>query len=132
MVVAIVGIIVGIAVPGYQNMRAKMNVSGATSTLMGHLKQARHRAISEGRSVTVDFASSSYVVDSGSSKALTVGMGSYGNVYLSNNVSNQLVFTSRGTASSGSVEISNGSICKKLTVNTIGRVYLATPASPCP
>ena len=132
VVVAIIGVIAGIAVPGYQTLRAKMNVSSATSTLMAHLKQARHRAISEGRSVTVALASDHYVFDSGSSKAREVKMISYGNVGLTNNVSDQFVFSSRGTVNSGSVEISTGSMCKKLTVNTIGRVYLATPSSPCP
>ena len=132
VVVAILGIIVGIAVPGYQSLRAKMNVSEATSTLMGHLKQARHLAISEGRSVKVALSANGYTFDSGGAKAREVSMVSYGNVGLTNNVSDQFVFTSRGTANSGSVEISNGSICKKLTVNTIGRVYLAAPSSPCP
>ncbi|MDQ6964210.1 MAG: GspH/FimT family pseudopilin [Mariprofundales bacterium] len=133
VVVAIIGVLVGVAVPGYQSMRDKMNLSGATSTLIGHLKQARHLAISEGRSVAIDLYSSYYTFDSRSSRSRTVKMLSYGGVTLSNNVaSNQIVFSSRGTADTGTVEVSTGSICTKMKVNKIGRVYLATPSSPCP
>jgi len=130
VVVAIVGIAVAIAVPGYQKLRAKMNVSSATSTILGHFKQARHLAISEGRSVKVVFSANKYVFDNGSSKAREVNMVSFGNVTLS--ASADITFASRGTANNINVTISNGSICKKIIVNSIGRTYLASPPSPCP
>ncbi|MDX8414435.1 MAG: GspH/FimT family pseudopilin [Mariprofundales bacterium] len=132
VVVAIVGVIAGIAVPGYQSMQAKMNVSGATGTLLGHLKQARHLAISEGRSVNIDFTASSYVFDSGSTKSRTVKMLSYGNVQLSNNASDQLTFSSRGTSSSKHVIVSTGTLCKQININIIGRAFMVTDPTPCP
>ncbi len=124
MVVAIVGIIVGIAVPGYQSMRAKLNVSGATSTLMGHLKQARHLAIAEGRSVDMVIAASSYTFDSGGAKERTVQMVSFGNATLSSSVAT-FTFKSRGTSTAGHIQISSGTVCKRIEINTIGRAYLA-------
>jgi len=132
VVVAIVGVILSVAVPGYQKMQAKMNMSGATGTLLGHLKQARHLAISEGRSVKISFTQSSYTFDSGSAKARVVNMVSYGNVKLSNNAADQLSFSSRGTSSNKHVIVSTGTFCKQININIIGRAFIVTAPSPCP
>lgn len=132
---AVVGIIAGVAVPAYQSLRARMNLSGATNTLMSHLKQARHLAVSESRSVAVAIDSGSYTFDPYGSKKRVVDMNSFGGTIAlstTGSLTGGVTFSSRGTVKAGSITLSDGTRCRKLTLNVIGRVYEATPPSPCP
>ena len=51
VVIAIIGIILAIALPAYSSWRERTALRSAADALMAHLKQARHLAIAENRSV---------------------------------------------------------------------------------
>ncbi|MDQ6950931.1 MAG: GspH/FimT family pseudopilin, partial [Mariprofundales bacterium] len=130
---AIIGIIAGFALPSYSKWRASQGVSSATNTLMGHLKQARHLAIGENRSVAILVDPSQYTFDKTSVQQNTIMMLQYDSPTLTASpANNTFTFASRGTVNSGNITISSGSFCKKITINGIGRAYFATPPSPCP
>ncbi len=132
-VVAIIGVIAAFGIPRYSEWRASQGVSSATSALMGHLKQARHLAIGENRSVEVLIASNQYTFDKTSVQQNIVTMTQFGSPALTATpADNTFTFASRGTVNTGNIVISSGTSCKKIVINTIGRAYFATPPSPCP
>ena len=131
-VVAIIGVIAAFGVPSYSEWRASQGVSSAASALMGHLKQARHLAIGENRSVEVLIASNQYTFDKTSVQQNIVTMTQFGSPALTATPADN-TFTSRGTVvNSGNIVISAGTSCKQITINIIGHAYFATPPSPCP
>lgn len=125
MVIGIMAIILAIAVPAYSSWRQTHAAKTAADTLMAHIKQARIMAISDNRSVSIDFTASGYTVDA-AIKNLQVSLAQYSNdLSLSNTFSgNTLTFGSQGTAGQGSVTISStlGS-SHTITVNQVGRAY---------
>ncbi|MDQ6951740.1 MAG: GspH/FimT family pseudopilin [Mariprofundales bacterium] len=126
MVVAIAGILVAIAVPSYSTWRQSLGLSAATNTLMGHLKQARHLAISENRSVKIVITAHQYIFDSGSNstnKNLTVSMAQFNNATLAPSAGT-FTFSSHGTVNAGNIVITAGTTSKTLRINFIGRAYL--------
>jgi len=147
--VAIVGLIAGFGLPAYSDWRASMGVSSAASTLIGHLKQSRHLAIAENRTVTVvvppapNYTANGftcptnangnfipcYIFDRGVSNTI-ITMTSFGSPALTASPANDTFsFTSQGTCNSGSITVVSGAFCSKITINGIGRAYLT---SPCP
>jgi len=136
VVIAIMAIMMAIALPAFSEWRESAAAKTAADTLVAHLKQARIKAIAESRCVSVllNTASPSYTVDS-----LSVPLSQY---------SQQLTMTttiaattkafifrsdgSSGTNTCGSFNTASGSVTisspaapsHKITMNSVGRVYL--------
>ncbi len=127
VVIAIIGIILAIALPAYSSWRERTALRSAADALMAHLKQARHLAIAENRSVSVVFSTNQYVFDQGAGQPhrnKTVNLSGFGAVTLASTFpGGALTFTSRGTAPSGTITLSSGGASKTITVNVIGRAY---------
>ncbi|MDX8413010.1 MAG: prepilin-type N-terminal cleavage/methylation domain-containing protein, partial [Mariprofundales bacterium] len=128
VVVAIVGVVTAITIPGYNSLRNAMGLSSATSTLMGHFKQARHLAISHNRSVSIVVSATSYLFDSGANdnnRNQSVTMKQFGSPTLTPSTAT-FTFSSQGTVNAGNICIAQGNTYKTLTVNIIGRAYICS------
>ncbi len=140
-VIAIIGVILAIALPAYSSWRERTAVRSAADALMAHLKQARHLAIAENRSVTIDFTPPPppkrpvYWFDKGRgqpyrNKRIVLPRG----VTLATRLTGgKLTFTSRGTAANACVTLASATHARWVEVNGIGRAYFA-PKKPkgCP
>ena len=133
-VIAIIGIILAIALPAYSSWRERAAVRSAADALMAHLKQARHLAIAENRSVTLVFSPASYVFDAVPAGVPLNDKTPYRNqtIPLSKRfgvtlgftyAGGKLTFTSSGTATSGSLTLTAGATTRTITINGIGRAY---------
>jgi len=128
IVIMIVGVLATIAIPAFSTWRENQAVRSATQTLMAQLKQARVLALSENRSVSITFTSTSYVFDAGSSatcdrcKNETVALSSFSS-RLSLSPTTTRTFSSRGTANSGTITLTAGAASRAITINIIGRAY---------
>lgn len=132
VVISVMGILFGIAIPAFQNWRERTAVRTASETLMAHLKQARHLAHTMNRNVvfTVDTTSPyNYIVDDGCncSTEKTVRLDQYSNTLefgSSTNVSS-LTFKSSSWMSGGTLSIHSTKLGdeKIVVVNGIGRTY---------
>ncbi|TLS73665.1 type II secretion system protein GspH [Mariprofundus erugo] len=128
IVIMIIGVMAAVAVPAYSTWRANQAVSSAQQTLLAQLKQARVLAVSENRSVSVTFTSTSYTFDANMSGTCDVcrneqvNLGRFaGNLTLSPTTTR--TFSSRGTANSGTITLTAGSSSRDITINVIGRAY---------
>ncbi len=125
--IAIAIIILAMALPAYVSWRQRTALRTAAEALMTHLKQARHLAIAENRSVRLEFSSGQYVFDAGTGQPYRnqiVPLSQFGRVLLTTTFpGGVLVFTSSGTATAGSMTLSSGSQSRTITVNMIGRAY---------
>ena len=131
--IAIMGVLMAIAIPAFSEWRAISSLSSAGDVLMLQLRQARHLAIGENRSVTVQISASSITFDK-DPNALPVGapyknrvlpMTQFGNITLTPApASGTFVFKSRGTSTPGSIVITSGARVKTITINSIGRAYI--------
>jgi len=61
--VSVLGILVAIATPSISRWLENAAISNASSTLVAHLKQARHKAIASNQSINVQFTTSGYTLD---------------------------------------------------------------------
>lgn len=131
IVIAIIGILSAVAVPQFSKWRNRQAVNGATKSLLSHMKQARVIAMAENRSVSIVLTSSAYTYDDDASG--TCGLCKPQTIAFSNFSSNLTVstaptsgvftFSSRGTATTGSVTFAEGGFSHTVTVNLIGRAY---------
>ena len=133
VVIAIMGVLMAIAIPAFSEWRASSSLRSASDALMQQLKQARHLAIGENRSVTVQVSANQIIFDK-DPNASPVGapyrnrvlpMTQFGNVTLTpiTPVSGALTFKSRGTSGTAKIKLTSGVKTKFIRVNTIGRAY---------
>ncbi|OIO68593.1 MAG: type II secretion system protein GspH [Zetaproteobacteria bacterium CG1_02_53_45] len=129
IVIVIIAIMTGLAVPAFSDWRQSQAVRTATQSLLSHMKQARVLAISENRNVSITFTSTSYTFDAdttgscGACKAQLIPLGQFsGNIALSPTTTR--TFSSRGTSNAGSVTLTAGSHSRGITLNVIGRAYM--------
>lgn len=128
--VGIMVIILAFSIPKYDAWRQSTALQSANETLVAHLKQARLMAVSQNRTVSVVFTSSSYTVDSGGADQQQYPLSRYSNrLTLTPNfpgTPSTLIFYSSGmtniTGANKSVTISNADgVSKTITVNTVGQ-----------
>ena len=126
IVIVIIGIMTGIAVPAFADWRERQSVRSATQSLMAHMKQARVLAIAENRTVSITFTSTSYTYDAGSCgqcSAQVISLAQFANS-LTVSPTTTRTFSSRGTVNSGTVTLTAGSTSRSVVLNVIGRAYL--------
>ncbi len=133
IVIAIAGILAAIAVPGFVNQLPKYRLSGATRQVMGDLMWARMQAVSEKNEFRI------FILDSHRYQILddddndgSVGSGEkvqtkdirddYPDVSISNTTNP--IFFPRGSASMGTITLSNSSGSRKLKIHLTGRVKM--------
>ncbi|MFQ5519720.1 MAG: Tfp pilus assembly protein FimT/FimU [Mariprofundus sp.] len=127
--VVIIAVLVTIGVPAFSDWRAKQSVRSGAQALMAHMKQARVLALSENRSVSITFTSTSYIFDADTSGSCglcrkeTTSLSQFSSS-MSLSPTTTRTFTSRGTANSGSVVLTASGHSKTITLNVIGRAYL--------
>ena len=145
VVLVIMGVLIGIAVPAFGQWRAHAAVNDAATAIMGYLKQARNMAMAENRSVRIEFSTpTTYIFDKGNKdptkppvcaqcKNMTFSLGQYSaNLRVNTNIkSNTVTFGSSGTGTNSMITLTDsagtsyGKYSKKIKVNYIGRAYFA-------
>jgi len=131
VVMIIMAIMAAVAIPAFSSWREKQAVRNATQTLLAQIKQARVLAVSENRSVSFTFTSTSYTFDAGvcgSCKNETINLGQFSKNMLITRKDPSLVptkktFSSRGTASPTTLYLCSSGHSKRITINIIGRAY---------
>lgn len=132
VIVTIIAVIIGIAIPVYVSMKPSIQLSGATRQIMSDLMWARMHAISENNEFKVSFIDSyKYEIlddnndngkfDDGESKITRNIQDKYEGITLSSN--NNLIFHPRGNvAPTATVTIANSSGTKSVSIALTGRV----------
>ena len=143
VVMTIMGIMAAIAVPAFSDWRARQGVQSVTQVLLAHLKQARTLAVSENRSVVIEFgvdltgaAANSYVFDAGSTgleKNVLIGYNQFSSnlaITQSNpaKVAKKMTFKSSGTVGATTIFLCSTGYSKRISVNLIGRAHVCTGA----
>lgn len=129
VVMVIMSIIAAVAIPSFSSWREKQAVRNATQALLAQLKQARVLAVSENRSVSLAFTSTTYTFDAdttgscGSCKNERHNLSQYSSNLLASPIGTR-TFSSRGTSSASSIKLTAGSYSKTITMNILGRAYL--------
>ncbi len=133
IVIAIAGILAAIAVPSLVNQLPRYRLSGAARQVMGDLMWARMQAVSEKNEFRI------FIIDSHRYQILddddnngSVGSGEkvqvkdirdeYPDVSISNTTNP--IFFPRGSASMGTITLSNSSGSRKLKIHLTGRVKM--------
>ena len=134
VVVAIIGILTGIAIPVYIGMKPSIRLSGATRQIMGDLMWARMQAISQNnefkiffldnhRYTILDDDDNDGTIDSGELTVTQDIHDEYYDVTLSSTANP--IFHPRGNASpAATVTITNPSGTKTVTIAMTGRVKI--------
>ncbi len=134
IVVAVLAIMAGIAIPGFMSLLPGMRLNGAARQVMGDLMAARMKAVKLNQRTKVFFDSSSQyricddddnngTVASGEGDVVTRNIqANYHDVTLSKTA--DPVFQSRGTAAGTTVTVTNPSGSKYVKVATTGRVKI--------
>ena len=118
IVIAILGIFAGIAIPNYLSYMPKHRLNGAARQVMGDLMAARMQAVSQNTTVTVAYVSDRKYKISTEEKTIN-----YSNVTISSFP--DISFYSRGTATNRTITLTNStSLGKKVTVALTGRVKI--------
>jgi type IV fimbrial biogenesis protein FimT len=120
VVMAIGGIIMGIAAPSFMRWLPDMRLSSAAREVATDLQMARMKAISKNTTYTVTFNSNAYTFGTDTRSISTLYPG------ITVTASANPVFSPRGTANSSTITLSNGSAQKLVCVKTVGRVNIAT------
>jgi type IV fimbrial biogenesis protein FimT len=132
--IAIVGILGTIAVPNILGEIPKFRLNGATRQVLGDLMTARMKAVSKNKRVKIFFVSGSPykicddanhdgTVDNCEGDAKTIDIqSSFPGVTIS--PGNNPVFSPRGTSSPESINITNSSGTKTITIAITGRVKI--------
>jgi len=136
VVIAIIAILSGIAIPNAINWRNNAQVNSAARGLYSDLQSARTLAIKENRDCTVTFNNSgrgSYTVSMENKADKTINFSKYGAVALNSanfNNSNEITFRSNGFAydangnlTGGSVEL-HGAINIEIVLTPLGNVRI--------
>lgn len=133
IVLAILGIMAGIAIPSFQAWMEHGAVNNATTSLFIKLKQARALAVADTRSITVTFdaVNGTFTYDDNNGGACVncknklVALSQFSpNLVLSTNANAGIEFQSRGRATNRTIKLKIGSYYKCIVVNTIGRAYI--------
>jgi len=138
VVIAIIAILLSIALPAYSTWRERSAAKTAVDTLVAHLKQARIKAITENRSVTVSFDTAAhgttpnrYTVDGqvielsqySSRLSLNKATGNCPVTIDGVTTTYSITFQSSGTTSNKTIAISGSpSGVYRITTNIVGRV----------
>jgi type IV fimbrial biogenesis protein FimT len=118
IVIAILGIFAGIAIPNYLSYMPKHRLNGAARQVMGDLMAARMKAVSQNTTVTVAYVSDSKYKISTEEKTIN-----YSDVTISSFT--DISFSSRGTAINRTITLTNSTgLGKKVTVAITGRVKI--------
>jgi type IV fimbrial biogenesis protein FimT len=138
IVIAIMAIFAGIAIPNYLAWLPKSRLNGAARQVMGDLMAARMKAVSLACDVRLAFApgDAEYKIWTDSNKNDTIDSGEestkdihsdYYDVTISTTISTtkNIEFHSRGTANPyNDIELTNSAGSKKVKVYTTGRVMI--------
>ncbi len=135
IVIAILAIFAGIAVPNFLSYLPKHRLNGAARQVMGDLMAARMKAVKENTTVTVAWDSDhAYKISTASeNKTMNiwpnyrdVKIGSVSGGSFSSNSFSSINFLSRGTIQpgGGSIGLTNSTDSKKVTVSIAGRVKI--------
>ena len=137
VVIAIMAIFAGIAIPNYLAWLPKSRLNGAARQVMGDLMAARMKAVSLNHNVKVFFYSSyQYKIcdDANNDNTVDDGEGDvqlraiqneYSGVTFASSDPPDPVFTSRGTAATNpTITLKNSSVSKNITISRAGRVKI--------
>ena len=136
IVIAIMGIFAGIAIPNYLAWLPKSRLNGAARQVMGDLMLARMRAVSLNHSVKVFFYSNhqykicddadnnGIVADPEGDVQLRDIQNEYSDVTFDSSNPPDPVFSSRGTATNATIILQNSSGSKDITISIAGRVKI--------
>ncbi len=121
VVLAVMGLTIGVAVPSFLSWLPGLRLSSAARQVATDLQLARMRAISQNSATTVTFnvsgASYMFGTDSRNLGQLFPG------ITIASAASNP-TFTSRGTANTVTITLSNGVSQKLICVKAVGRVTI--------
>jgi len=129
IVVIIIGVLATIGMPAFSSWKEKQAVGNAASSLLAHLKQARNLAMADNRSVRIVFSSTAYTFDAdttgncGPCRNDVIGYNQFSDNLSISPVTTRM-FTSRGTANSGTITLRASGKSKNIVINIIGRAYL--------
>ena len=133
IVIAIIGIISGIAIPAYLNQKPILRLSGATRQIMGDLMWARMQAVSQNNEFKVFFLDNHRYqilddddndgnVDSGELTVTKDIQEEYYDVTFTSTANP--IFHPRGNASGAKVILTNSFGTKEVTIALTGRVKI--------
>ena len=126
VIIAIVAVLAGIAVPNFLSYVPKHRLNGAARQIMGDLMAARMKAVKENTTVTVAWVSNHEYKISTTGEEKTIDIQSnYRDITIG--IFNNINFKSRGTASLSGITLTNSTgSTKKVTVLLSGRVKILT------
>lgn len=135
IVIALIGIIAGIAVPSYQSYTRKSNFKSAVREVTSDLFYAKERGISENRNYRVSFTvdSGTYLVQRETTTAGTYETVQTRDISLGDNIkvtsaafggNTYIDFQPRGTCTSGNVAVANNTWTATINLNNTGRTYV--------
>ncbi len=134
IVMAIMAIISAIAVPNYKAFMTQRRLNGAAREVMSSLMEARMKAVSINQRVKVSFESDHEYemwndADSNGIVADNEGDDIERDIYpdyydVTFSASANPVFQTNGTASAGTITLTNASGTREVTVSTAGRVKI--------
>ncbi len=132
ILIAIMGIFAGIAIPNFLSYLPKSRLNGAARQVMGDLMAARMKAVSQNTMVTVAWDSNHEYKIGGDppidiwSNYHDVTIGSVSGGSFSSNSFSSINFLSRGTMQpgGGSIGLTNSVDSKEVTVSIAGRVKI--------
>lgn len=141
VVIAILGILAGIAIPSFQTWREHSAVNNATTSLFIKLKQARSLAVADTRKVKVSFdtVNKTFTYDDNNGGAcvncenIVVALSQFSpNLALTTRANASITFKSTGVADNDTIKLVLNGYYKCIVVNIIGRAYIqdASNASP--
>jgi len=134
IIIAILGIFAGIAIPNYLAWLPKSRLNGAARQVMGDLMAARMQAVSQNNEFKIFFLSNNHEyqildddnndgnIDSGERTQIKDIKSGYSDVTFS--ASDNPVFHPRGTASGSIITLTNLTGSKKVHVALTGRVKI--------
>jgi type IV fimbrial biogenesis protein FimT len=133
VVMAIISVLVGIAIPVYISMKPSFQLSGAVSQLSGDLMWARMQAISQNNEFKIFFLDNHRYqildddnddgdIDSGETTITKDIQEKYEDVTFSSTANP--VFQPRGNASGATITLSNSSGTKTISIALTGRVKI--------
>jgi Tfp pilus assembly protein FimT len=128
VIVAILGFILGIAIPGFQVVRLGSALSAAQRDVAAVVQSARWRAINSGTTHTVDLSTANSVgVTKGGTTVATVGLGQY-SVSQTHTGGGSFDFDPRGLIPSGTTTpititlINPQGATRTVTIDRLGRL----------
>ncbi len=139
IVIAVMGILSAVAVPGYQTFLAKKRLNGAAREVMSDLMEARMQAINQNnrfrvffldnrRYLILDDDDNNNAISSGETTRLKNIQTNFSDVTLSRTA--DPIFHPRGTATLGTtVTVTNSQGTKYVIVSLTGRVRISDTAS---